>query len=186
MTIDLPRAATQIALYLVLFLPLGGCAAGSLVSAVAGMGVQTVVAGGVVGATAIEGEDKVTEDPEDQAARCDQLASAPPLVLALQGAELTPWTLAQSGTNGQWMPAASASAIGINALTFNPPLSDAVNPDKRMFLVYAPVQAATIADNNLMTSLVGSFEPAAGTFSLNERSYRYALVKKLPCFPSAR
>lgn len=174
------------ALYLALLLPMGGCAAGSIVSAAAGMGVQTVVAGGVMGATAFEGEDKVTQDPEDQAARCDQLASAPPLVLALQGAELTPWTLSQSGAQGQWMPAANGNAIGLNALTFSPPLSDPVDPEKRMFLVYAPVDAGTIADNNLMTSLVGSFEPAAGTFSLYNRSYRYALVKKLPCFPNSR
>jgi hypothetical protein len=164
---------------------LGACVAGAGAAAAVGFGVQAAEAAGVVTASAAGGNQRI--DSDDRAARCDQLSNSPPYVAQIAAGRLWPWTLQEVGEDARWAPASLAPSASLSDLHFTPPLAH-FDPSskKKQFLAYAPMNSQTIADSEQLTSLVGSFETAAGTFSLESRVYRYALVNKLPCFPLAR
>lgn len=154
--------------------------AGCALPAGAILGMQAAEAAGVVAAGAAQGDK-----PMDQGARCDQLESAPPMVAEMDGGRLQSWALAESASGSRWIPNPAAPGLSLAALRFSPPLSGHAANDSR-FLVYAPRYYRTVQESEQLTSLVGCFQPASGTFSLNDRVYRYALAKKLPCFPIGR
>lgn len=107
------------------------------------------------------------------------------MVAEIDGGRLKSWALAQSVSGNRWVPDPTARAISLSALRFTPALARQAAGDRR-FLAYAPRNYRSIAESRELTSLVGCFELASGTFSLDGRVYRYALVNKLPCFPAGR
>lgn len=162
----------------------GACMAGAGAAAAVGFGVQAAETAGVMTASATGGNQRI--DSDDRAERCDQLSTSPPYVARIAVGRLWPWTLQEAGEDARWAPAGFAPAASLSDLHFTPPLARFDTDSKTQhFLAYAPMNSLTIADSQQLTSLISSFDTEAGTFSLNSRVYRYALVTKLPCFPLA-
>jgi hypothetical protein len=67
---------------------------------------------------------------------------------------------------------------------FNPPIMGLIGPHASGYLAYAPAQAQSTSERDQLVNLILNFGPAIGTFNWRGRVYNYALVAKLPCFPS--
>jgi hypothetical protein len=82
---------------------------------------------------------------------------------------------------GGWAPASN-----LGHMDFNPPLKTSVVPGYTIFLAYAPESSLIAIERDQLASLNLDFGPVAGTFEYNERIFKYATLKMLPCFPVAQ
>jgi hypothetical protein len=152
------------------------------------LGIQAAEFGGVALGSAVTGKDP-TEDTQDSAERCDQLAATPPylgeLVHTSGGAmAVRGLMLGTQGGKPAWF--ATTTVTGFDSLRFVPPLSGAeMDPEKHPFLAFAPSQPLNEAESNQLVALLGSFVTGPGMLSVNGKTYRYAWVGKLPCFQPA-
>ncbi|MGO9602565.1 MAG: hypothetical protein ACLQAT_04015 [Candidatus Binataceae bacterium] len=174
---------------------LGACAAAALPAA-------SLVQGGVaaMGYTGMQlgakSADKHTPGTvDDQPERCDALADAPPGVEEVRKdkddtIETRQWRLINSA-KPIWMVVGTRTAPvdgwepkpSIGRLQFTPPLADQLDYKKSQFLAYAPNDLDNIDDNRVMMIVTEAFGPSQGTFQWRGKTYGYALVDQLPCFP---
>jgi len=109
--------------------------------------------------------------------------------LGLGGSPDSPkWTvLAESATATEktkdLAPGGWAPASNLGHMDFSPPLKTSAVPGYTSFLVYAPTPSLTPIERDQLASLNLDFGPVAGTFKYNARVFKYATLKKLPCFP---
>ncbi len=82
---------------------------------------------------------------------------------------------------GGWAPASN-----LGHMDFNPPIKTSAAPGYTTFLAYAPESSLIAIERDQLSSLKLDFGPVAGTFKYNERIFKYATLKMLPCFPVAQ
>jgi len=165
----------------------GGCAAAAATQVIP-MVFQAATFTGVSVGSAVTGKDP-TEDEEDTAERCDALATTPPYMAELinsgDGEALRGLILGEQGGKPKWF--LSTTVTSLAALQFTPPLSAVEGDSKnRNFLAYTAAQPQNDRENNQLVAFLGSFEAGPGVLSIDGRNYRYAWVKKLPCFQPAQ
>ncbi|MGH8596037.1 MAG: hypothetical protein ACREXT_05200, partial [Gammaproteobacteria bacterium] len=83
-----------------------------------------------------------------------------------------------------WMYAPTNGSNLPHDATFTPPLADAVANDETRYLAYAPAIADTAAEGEQATTLAVVFGGVEGTIRTNSRTYNFALVPNLPCYPA--
>jgi predicted lipoprotein with Yx(FWY)xxD motif len=101
--------------------------------------------------------------------------------LSLAGADLDPQWAAmpnQDTKNGGWKLASN-----FTKMNFQPPLQSELTANSIAYVAYAASDARDATEQDQLNALAIGFGPNVGTFTWNERAFRYALVHKLPCFP---
>jgi hypothetical protein len=103
-------------------------------------------------------------------------------------AEAPRWTVLAEATSdaakakdiapGGWAP-----ANNLEHMEFSPPLKTSPASGSGSFLAYAPAVALAVVERDELASLVLDFGPVMGTFKYNDRIFKYATLKHLPCFP---
>jgi hypothetical protein len=68
-------------------------------------------------------------------------------------------------------------------MNFQPPLQSELTANSVSYVAYAASDARDATEQDQLNALTIGFGPALGTFTWNERAFRYALVHRLPCFP---
>lgn len=164
-----------------------GCAAAAATQIVP-LAFQAATFTGVSVGSAVTGRDP-TDDEEDTAERCDALMATPPhmgeVVHTPGGDAVRGLILAEQGGKTKWF--LSTTTTSLASLQFTPPLAAAGgDPKDRNFLAYAAAQPQNERENNQLVAFLASFETGPGVLSINGRNYRYAWVRKLPCFQAAR
>lgn len=179
---------------LALALTTGGCLAAIPMAVEAAASVGSGIAH-VAEAGAISSHEGSYETAMRKQEVCDDLTSEIPLLtelrtdktgktvyrqLSLTGAQLEP----------QWvaMPNQSAAtgwklADNFTHMDFQPPIQPLLTDDSVLYVAYAadPPQDATEQDE--LNALMVGFGPKFGTFRWQNQVYKYAAVRKLPCFP---
>lgn len=139
----------------------------------------------VQGARATAGD----ESPKETEERCDQLMRGAPAVSEVKRSpegriSIRPMALVRRDPEAEWMYANAGASNLPHDATFTPRLADAVASDETRYLAYAPAIADTAAESEQATTLAVVFGGVEGTVRTNERTYNYALVPKLPCYPA--
>jgi hypothetical protein len=158
-----------------------------------GGGVANLATGGAKSASQ-SSEDKNLPPRESDA--CDELALEIPMLvelrtdatgttryreLSLGGADLDPqWEAMpnQDTHNGGWKLASN-----FTRMHFDPPVQSAFTANSVSYIAYAASDARDATEQDQLNALTIGFGSSIGTFTWNERTFRYALVHKLPCFP---
>jgi len=139
--------------------------------------------------------DKDTPPPDSDV--CDELSLEIPMLvelrtdatgvtryreLSLGGADLDPqWEAMpnQDTKNGGWK-----LATNFTKMNFRPPLQSELTANSISYVAYAASDARDATEQDQLNALeIGFGSSPTGTFTWNERAFRYALVHKLPCFP---
>jgi hypothetical protein len=162
------------------------------VSAV-GSGVVHLAAAGAMSAHQAHG-DKNGPPPDSDV--CDELSLEIPMLvelrtdatgttryreLSLGGADLEPqWEAMpnQDTKDGGWKLASN-----FTRMNFQPPLQSSLAANSISYVAYAASDAHDATEQDQLNALEIGFGPSLGTFTWNERAFRYAVVHKLPCFP---
>jgi hypothetical protein len=164
----------------------GGCAAAAATQIVP-LAFQAATFTGVSVGSAVTGRDP-TDDEEDTAERCDALVATPPymgeLIHTPGGEAVRGLILGEQDGKIKWF--LSTTTTSLAALQFTPPLSAGDNAKNRNFLAYAAAQPQNERENNQLIAFLASFESGPGVLSIDGRNYRYAWVRKLPCFQAAQ
>lgn len=158
-----------------------------------GSGVAHLAEGSVIAAHQSQ-LDKNMPPPDSDV--CDELSLEVPMLvelrtdatgvtryreLALVGSDLEPeWAAMpnQDTKDGGWK-----LATNFTKMNFQPPLRTELTANTISYVAYAPSDARDATEQDELNALAIGFGPGTGTFTWNERAYRYALVHKLPCFP---
>ena len=158
-----------------------------------GGGVANLAVGGLVAAHQSH-QDKNMPPPDSEV--CDELSQEVPMLvelktdksgttryreLSLVGSDLDPeWAAMpnQAAKDGGWKVASN-----FTKMNFQPSIQGELTADSISFVAYAPADAHDVTEQDQLNALEIGFGAATGTFTWNERSFRYALVHKLPCFP---
>jgi hypothetical protein len=159
-----------------------------------GGGVVNLAAGSMAAAHQSH-QDKNMPPPDSDV--CDELSLEIPMLvelktdatgitryreLSLVGADLDPeWAAMpnQDTKDGGWKLASN-----FTKMNFQPPLQSELTANSISYVAYAPADAHDATEQDQLNALaIGFGSSATGTFTWNERSFRYALVHKLPCFP---
>lgn len=143
---------------------------------------------GVTVGSAVTGRDP-TDDEEDTAERCDALTASPPYMGEIMrdggGEAVRGLVLGEQGGKTKWF--LSTTVTSLAALQFTPPLAaSGGDPKDRNFLAYVAAQPQNERENNQLIAFLASFESGPGVLSIDGRNYRYAWVRKLPCFAAAQ
>ncbi len=159
-----------------------------------GSGVANMAAGTAMAHQASKMQ-KEGQPPEDSDV-CDELSLEVPMLvelrtdaqsvtryreLTLVGGDLDPeWAAMpnQDVKDGGWKVASN-----FTRMNFQPPLKDELTANSVSYIAYAAADARDATEQDQLNALEIGFGPAMGTFTWNQRSFRYALVHKLPCFP---
>ena len=158
-----------------------------------GGGVANLAVGGLAAAHQAH-QDKNMPPPDSDV--CDELSLEIPMLvelrtdktgttryreLSLVGADLDPeWSAMpnQDTKDGGWK-----LATNFTKMNFQPPLRCELTADSISYVAYAPSDARDATEQDQLNALAIGFGTANGTFTWNQRVFRYALVHKLPCFP---
>jgi len=158
-----------------------------------GGGVANLAVGGIVSAHQSHA-DKNMPPPDSDV--CDELSQEVPMLvelktdatgitryreLSLVGSDLDPeWAAMpnQDMKTGGWKLASN-----FTKMNFQPPLQSELPANSIAYVAYAPADARDATEQDQLNALAIGFGPAMGTFTWNERAFRYAVVHKLPCFP---
>jgi hypothetical protein len=158
-----------------------------------GGGVANLAVGGLAAAHQSH-QDKNMPPPDSEV--CDELSQEVPMLvelktdksgttryreLSLVGSDLDPeWAAMpnQDTKDGGWKVASN-----FTKMNFQPSIQGELTADSISFVAYAPADAHDVTEQDQLNALEIGFGAANGTFTWNERSFRYALVHKLPCFP---
>jgi hypothetical protein len=158
-----------------------------------GGGVANLALGGAMAARASH-QDKNMPPPDSDV--CDELSLEIPMLvelktdatgitryreLSLAGADLDPeWAAMpnQDTKDGGWK-----LANNFTKMNFQPPLQSELTANSISYVAYAASDARDATEQDQLNALAIGFGPSGGTFTWNERVFRYALVHKLPCFP---
>jgi len=158
-----------------------------------GGGVANLAVGGLAAAHQSH-QDKNMPPPDSDV--CDELSLEIPMLvelrtdktgttryreLSLVGADLDPeWSAMpnQDTKDGGWK-----LATNFTKMNFQPPLRSELTADSISYVAYAPSDARDATEQDQLNALAIGFGTANGTFTWNQRVFRYALVHKLPCFP---
>jgi hypothetical protein len=158
-----------------------------------GGGVANLAVGGIVSAHQSHA-DKNMPPPDSDV--CDELSQEVPMLvelktdatgitryreLSLVGSDLDPeWAAMpnQDMKTGGWKLASN-----FTKMNFQPPLQSELTANSIAYVAYAPADARDATEQDELNALAIGFGPAMGTFTWNERPFRYAVVHKLPCFP---
>jgi hypothetical protein len=158
-----------------------------------GGGAADLVEGTVIAAHQ-EKADKDTPPPDSDV--CDELSLEVPMLvelrtdgsgvtryreLGLGGADLEPIWVAmpnQDSKDSGWKLASN-----FQKMNFQPPLQNQLTSNSVSYVAYAAADARDATEQDQLNALEIGFGPTMGTFTWNQRSFRYALVHKLPCFP---
>jgi hypothetical protein len=158
-----------------------------------GGGVASLAEGGAVAAHQSHA-DKNMPPPDSDV--CDELSLEIPMLvelrtdatgvtryreLSLGGADLDPqWEAMpnQDTKDGGWKLASN-----FTRMNFQPPLQSELVANSISYVAYAASDARDATEQDQLNALAIGFGSNMGTFTWNERSFHYALVHKLPCFP---
>ena len=159
-----------------------------------GGGVASLAESGAIAAHQSHG-DKNMPPPDSDV--CDELSLEIPMLvelrtdatgitryreLSLGGADLDPqWEAMpnQDPSNGGWK-----LATNFTKMHFQPPLQSELTANSVAYVAYAAADARDATEQDQLNALaIGFGSSPEGTFTWNERAFRYALVHKLPCFP---
>jgi hypothetical protein len=158
-----------------------------------GSGVANLAEGAAISAHQ-QNADKNTPPPDSDV--CDELSLEVPMLvelrtdtsgttryreLSLGGADLEPeWEPMpnQDPKEGGWKLASN-----FEKMDFQPPIQNQLTANSVSYVAYAAADAHDATEQDQLNALEIGFGPAIGTFTWNQRSFRYALVHKLPCFP---
>jgi hypothetical protein len=158
-----------------------------------GSGVANLAVGGLAAAHQSH-QDKNMPPPDSEV--CDELSQEVPLLvelktdttgttryreLSLVGSDLDPeWAAMpnQDTKSGGWRLASN-----FTKMHFQPPLQSELTANSTAFVAYAAADAHDVTEQDQLNALEIGFGPSTGTFTWNERAFRYAVVHKLPCFP---
>jgi hypothetical protein len=165
----------------------GGCAAAAATQIIP-LAFQAATFTGVSVGSAVTGRDP-TDDEQDTSERCDALLATPPymgeIIHTGDGEAVRGLILGEQGGKTKWF--LSTTITNLAELQFTPPLSTGGDDLKnRNFLAYAAAQPQNERENNQLIAFLASFESAVGMLSIEGRNYRYAWVRKLPCFQAAQ
>jgi hypothetical protein len=158
-----------------------------------GSGVANLAVGGIAAAHQSH-QDKNMPPPDSDV--CDELSQEVPMLvelktdgtgitryreLSLVGSDLDPEWAAMPNQNmkdGGWKLASN-----FTKMNFQPPLQSELTTNSIAYVAYAPAEARDATEQDQLNALEIGFGPEAGTFTWNERAFRYSVVHKLPCFP---
>jgi len=158
-----------------------------------GGGVANLAVGGIVSAHQSHA-DKNMPPPDSDV--CDELSQEVPMLvelktdttgttryreLSLVGSDLDPeWAAMpnQDIKDGGWKLASN-----FTKMHFQPSLQSELTANSIAYVAYAAADARDVTEQDQLNALEIGFGPAMGTFTWNERAFRYAVVHKLPCFP---
>ncbi|MGA8568911.1 MAG: hypothetical protein WB580_14050 [Candidatus Binataceae bacterium] len=160
-----------------------------------GSGVANLAVGGMAAAhQSHQDQDKNMPPPDSDV--CDELSEEVPMLvelktdttgitryreLGLVGSDMEPeWAAMpnQDMKDGGWKLASN-----FTKMHFQPPLQSELTANSVSYVAYAAAEARDATEQDQLNALAIGFGPAMGTFTWNERAFRYALVHKLPCFP---
>jgi hypothetical protein len=127
---------------------------------------------------------------------CDELSLEIPMLVELRtdGSGVTRYrelSLGGEDLDAQWeaMPNQDTQnggwklATNFTKMNFQPPLQSELTANSVSYVAYAASDARDATEQDQLNALTIGFGPALGTFTWNERAFRYALVHRLPCFP---
>ncbi|MGH7864478.1 MAG: hypothetical protein ACREQB_05785 [Candidatus Binataceae bacterium] len=179
------RSLAGAALTSALVLGAAGCVAAAAAAALAPTVLSGATFAAVQGARATQGDESSKETEE----RCDQLVRGTPTVSeirrSLEGRlSIRPMALVRKDSGAQWTYANTGAPNLPGDATFTPPLAEAVADDETRYLAYAPTIADTAAEGEQATTLAVVFGGVEGTIRTNSRTYNFALVPNLPCYPA--
>lgn len=151
--------------------------------------VARVAGSGISSAHAAK-NNQVAQDPElcDMGKRplpqlielkTDKLGTTMYRPLTLGGPMIDPQMqqiVGQNGGPGAWR--AMGDFAGVD---FQPPLQSQLASNSVIFLAYAPTQVHDPAEQSQFDALNHDFGPALGTFDLDNRTFLYSAVHRLPC-----
>jgi hypothetical protein len=158
-----------------------------------GGGVANLAVGGIAAAHQSH-QDKNMPPPDSDV--CDELSQEVPMLvelktdttgttryreLSLVGSDLDPeWAAMpnQDTKDGGWKLASN-----FTKMHFQPSLQSELTANSIAYVAYAAADAHDVTEQDQLNALEIGFGPAMGTFTWNERAFRYAVVHKLPCFP---
>jgi hypothetical protein len=158
-----------------------------------GGGVANLAVGGVAAAHQSH-QDKNMPPPDSEV--CDELSQEVPMLvelktdttgttryreLSLVGSDMDPeWAAMpnQDTKDGGWKLASN-----FTRMHFQPSLQSELTANSIAYVAYAAADAHDVTEQDQLNALEIGFGPAMGTFTWNERAFRYAVVHKLPCFP---
>jgi hypothetical protein len=158
-----------------------------------GGGVANLAVGSVAAAHQSH-QDKNMPPPDSDV--CDELSQEVPMLvelktdtagttryreLSLVGSDLDPeWAAMpnQDTQGGGWK-----LATNFTKMHFQPSLQGELTANSIAYVAYAAADAHDVTEQDQLNALEIGFGPAMGTFTWNERAFRYAVVHKLPCFP---
>jgi hypothetical protein len=158
-----------------------------------GGGVANLAVGSVAAAHQSH-QDKNMPPPDSEV--CDELSQEVPMLvelktdttgttryreLSLVGSDLDPeWAAMpnQDTQGGGWK-----LATNFTKMHFQPSLQGELTANSIAYVAYAAADAHDVTEQDQLNALEIGFGPAMGTFTWNERAFRYAVVHKLPCFP---
>jgi hypothetical protein len=158
-----------------------------------GGGVANLAVGGVAAAHQSH-QDKNMPPPDSEV--CDELSQEVPMLvelktdttgttryreLSLVGSDMDPeWAAMpnQDTQGGGWKLASN-----FTKMHFQPSLQGELTANSITYVAYAAADAHDVTEQDQLNALEIGFGPAMGTFTWNERAFRYAVVHKLPCFP---
>jgi len=158
-----------------------------------GGGVANLAVGGIAAAHQSH-QDKNMPPPDSDV--CDELSQEVPMLvelktdttgttryreLSLVGSDLDPeWAAMpnQDTKDGGWKLASN-----FTKMHFQPSLQGELTANSIAYVAYAAADAHDVTEQDQLNALEIGFGPAMGTFTWNERAFRYAVVHKLPCFP---
>jgi hypothetical protein len=158
-----------------------------------GGGVANLAVGGIAAAHQSH-QDKNMPPPDSDV--CDELSQEVPMLvelktdttgttryreLSLVGSDLDPeWAAMpnQDTKDGGWKLASN-----FTRMHFQPSLQNELTANSIAYVAYAAADAHDVTEQDQLNALEIGFGPAMGTFTWNERAFRYAVVHKLPCFP---
>ncbi len=158
-----------------------------------GGGVANLAVGGVAAAHQSH-QDKNMPPPDSEV--CDELSQEVPMLvelktdttgttryreLSLVGSDMDPeWAAMpnQDTQGGGWK-----LATNFTKMHFQPSLQGELTANSITYVAYAAADAHDVTEQDQLNALEIGFGPAMGTFTWNERAFRYAVVHKLPCFP---
>jgi hypothetical protein len=187
--------APLIAGALAVALTTGGCVAAAIPMAIEaaaslGSGVAHIAEAGVISShegsyeTAVRKEevcdDLTSEIPLLTELRTDQSGKTLYRQLSLTGAQLEPqWVAVSNHDNGSgWKLAGN-----FTHMDFQPPIQPLLTADSVLYIAYARVPARDATQQDELNALMVGFGPKLGTFRWHDQIYKYAAVRKLPCFP---
>ncbi len=158
-----------------------------------GGGVANLAAGGM--AAAHQSHQDKNMPPQDSDV-CDELSEEIPMLvelrtdatgitryreLSLVGTDLDPQWAAmpnQDAKDGGWKLASN-----FTRMHFQPPLKSELTANSITYVAYAAAEARDVTEQDQLNALAIGFGSSTGTFIWNERTFRYALIHQLPCFP---